>query len=339
MKKIIAVLWIAGVALFLGLIAWQGLPRVAGALAGAGWGIVAVCLYHFLPMVIDTIGWRKLLGPAHAGFGALLFGRWAGEAVNSLLPAAQIGGHVVRARVLALRGVPARVAGASVIVDVTLGVLAQAGFAMLGMLILASVFGQTSVALATLIGVLGFVAMIAVFVYLQHRGLFSLAALILKGMAGPFFRSLPEMAAGLDEAIRAIYRLRSTLFVAAIYRFTGWATGAGEVWLAFHFLGAPVSAIEAVLLESMAQAVRTVAFSVPGALGVQEGALLLVGGMIGVPADMALAMALIKRARELAVGLPGLAAWQLAEGRYWRRRRAARPAGLGGEVPGSPSRT
>jgi hypothetical protein len=39
-----------------------------------------------------------------------------------------------------------------------------------------------------------------------------------------------------------------------------------------------------------------------------------------VPANMALAISLSKRVRELALGLPGLAAWQWEEGRHLFRR-------------------
>jgi hypothetical protein len=41
----------------------------------------------------------------------------------------------------------------------------------------------------------------------------------------------------------------------------------------------------------------------------------LFGALLGLPADLALAVSLTKRVRELALGLPGLAAWQWVEGR------------------------
>ena len=62
----------------------------------------------------------------------------------------------------------------------------------------------------------------------------------------------------------------------------------------------------------------------PGALGAQEAGLVLFGAMFGLSADQALAVALTKRVRELALGLPGLAAWQWVEGRRWLSRRAGK---------------
>ena len=67
-------------------------------------------------------------------------------------------------------------------------------------------------------------------------------------------------------------------------------------------------------------AARSVAFAIPNAVGVQEGAYILLGVGFGLTPETALALSLLKRARDLTIGLPVLAAWQLVEsGRLWRR--------------------
>jgi hypothetical protein len=74
-----------------------------------------------------------------------------------------------------------------------------------------------------------------------------------------------------------------------------------------------------VILESAALAIRGAAFLVPGAVGVQEGGFILLGNLLGISGEIALAVSLLRRARELALGIPGLIAWQLLEaGRLWR---------------------
>jgi hypothetical protein len=55
--------------------------------------------------------------------------------------------------------------------------------------------------------------------------------------------------------------------------------------------------------------VRSGAFAVPGALGVQEGGFVLLGPLVGVSPETALALALVKRVRELAIGGGGLLVW------------------------------
>jgi uncharacterized membrane protein YbhN (UPF0104 family) len=71
------------------------------------------------------------------------------------------------------------------------------------------------------------------------------------------------------------------------------------------------------MLESLGQAIRGAAFAVPGALGVQEGGYLLLAPVVGLSPEAALALSLIKRARELLLGVPGLIYLHFSE-RGWR---------------------
>ena len=77
-------------------------------------------------------------------------------------------------------------------------------------------------------------------------------------------------------------------------------------------------------IESLLYAIRTAAFVVPQAVGVQEGAYLLLGAAFGLTPEMALALSLLKRARDLVIGLPAIGIWQTIESsRLWRRRAIA----------------
>jgi hypothetical protein len=67
------------------------------------------------------------------------------------------------------------------------------------------------------------------------------------------------------------------------------------------------------VIESLLYAARSLAFVVPNAVGVQEGAYLLLGASFGLTPEMALALSLLKRARDLVLGLPALGALQLLE--------------------------
>ena len=68
---------------------------------------------------------------------------------------------------------------------------------------------------------------------------------------------------------------------------------------------------EAMILESLTQALRAPAFPVPSALGVQEGGFTVLGALFAVPHQAALALSFVKRVPDLAIGLRGLLAW------YW----------------------
>jgi uncharacterized membrane protein YbhN (UPF0104 family) len=86
-----------------------------------------------------------------------------------------------------------------------------------------------------------------------------------------------------------------------------------EIWLALYFLGARVTLVEAVVIESLIQAISSAAFFVPGGLGVQEGGFVLIGGALGLDPSTCLALAGARRIRDLLIFVPGLIAWQFAE--------------------------
>ncbi len=99
--------------------------------------------------------------------------------------------------------------------------------------------------------------------------------------------------------------------VCGFWHLLGWIAGTLEIWAGLWLLGSPVTFLDALMLESLIQAVRGAAFFMPGALGVQEGGLILLGAVVGLTPQVALALSLIKRIRELLLGLPGLLSWQM----------------------------
>jgi uncharacterized membrane protein YbhN (UPF0104 family) len=120
-------------------------------------------------------------------------------------------------------------------------------------------------------------------------------------------------ATSLAAKVRAAYALRAGLAAALLLHLLAALSRAIETWIVLKLMAAPVGALDAVMIEGLSGALRTAAFLLPGGLGVQEGALLVLCGWIGVAPAQALALALIKRAREFVVGGAGLLAWLALE--------------------------
>lgn len=322
MRFALYVAWLAGLSLFVGLLIYLGIGDVLAVLSAAGWGMVWISAFHSLPLIADVVGWQALLPGAHRrSLAELTWMRWVGESINSLLPVAQVGGDLVRVQWLRRGGVPSVTAGASVIVDLTAGFLTLIMFALLGVGLLLHEGAAAETTAELTIGIAIF-AMIAVAFYLAQRaGMFLTLARALERLAqGREWRMLTGGAMALDDAVADLYGRRRAVAIACLWRLFGWFLGAGEVWLTLSFVGHPVTVVDALILESVGQAIRAAAFAIPGALGVQEGGFIVLGGMLGLSPEIALAVSLMKRVRELALGVPGLIAWQLAEGRRaWRR--------------------
>lgn len=134
MKQLLRLLALAGVLLFVALIVRQGFGDIVAALAAAGWGLGLLALWHMVPLTLSTRGWSGLVDTGDGGlpFRSLLRMRWIAESINGLLPVAAVGGDPIRANLLARRGVAGVAAGASVVVDLTVGIFAQILFTQIG---------------------------------------------------------------------------------------------------------------------------------------------------------------------------------------------------------------
>ena len=118
----------------------------------------------------------------------------------------------------------------------------------------------------------------------------------------------------LGGQLQQIWRNHRGLSASFLIHVAGVFFGAIEVWIALCFMDHPVSAAQAVAIESLGQGSRAVAFVLPAGLGVQDGALIAACAIFGIPAEAALAMALIKRVPDLVLGIPALLGWQALEG-------------------------
>jgi putative membrane protein len=290
--------WGLGAALLAGLVALNHPERVLGAVAALKLWLLLVIAFHAVPF--DTVGWRRLLAKPRR-LGALFAIRWLGEGVNGLFPVPHLG-ELLRVE-LASRGDGE--AGASVVVDLTLGVTTEVLFALVGLALLAAGSRSSGGVLATAVVAGGALAAYL----LQRTGIFARSAGLLRRFCtGAGCVIDIEGARALDERVRALYGRPADLLAAGAWRLVGWVASAGETWLILCGLGHPLGFADAVIIESLSQAARTAAFATPGGLGVQDGALLLLAGQLGLNAETGLALSLAKRCRELALGVPGLAA-------------------------------
>ena len=286
-----------------------------------GWSLAPITLFHVVPLSFSAFSWRALISAAcRPRVSTVLWIRWIRESINSLLPVAGVGGDFVSVRLVHQQGAPGAEAAASMVVDTTVGVATQLVFVVAGVALLVvrtTGDGALEAACAVLIGVAMLAALIGAFVLAQHRNLFGTVVRFARRLA-PTQAPIDELAGGaarVDEAVVATYRRSASLLSASLLRLVGWAAGAGEVWLVMHFLGRPFSLVDAFILESLTSGVRAAAFMVPGALGALEGGFVLFGQLFGLTPDVAIAISLSKRVRELALGLPGLVLIQWMEGR------------------------
>ena len=318
-KATIYIAGLLGLGLLTYLIADAGAGAVADAMLLIGWGLLPVTAFHALPLVISTLSWREMLEAAgRPALATLVLVRWIRESVNNLLPVGQVGGELVGARLVHQSGVSGASALGSVVVDLTVGLLSQMVFVVIGLAVLLN-YSTAPAVLGVVWGVLAgmgiFLLCLLGFFAFQQHGMMRFGARIAGGLLKEGKKEhLVARASDVDQKIRAIYR-SPRIWRASAIRLVGWLSGAGEIWLIMYFLGKPIGFGEALVLEAFITGIRSAAFLVPGAIGIQEGAAIVFGSLFGISAADSLAISLGKRVREILLGVPGLVSWQMIEGR------------------------
>lgn len=317
-RNLAAVLaWMIGLGVIVALIAHQDSVDLLDALAVAGWWLPIFFVTYAGTLLLDSLGWRAVIASAKPiSLKSLIVRRWVGTSVNTLLPVAQLGGEIVRARLLRQLGPAGHVAAASVIVDLTVGLVTQIIFALIGLLSLSLILGLDDSLIKLGLGLAVLSGLVGVFAVLQARGVIASSVhLIGRFVKGNVWLQLADNADLLDRQIRSIYQQKSRLFRCGSWRLLGWLWPCLELWLIFWLLGHPISLTEAIILEAVAQVVRSAGFGIPGGLGVQEGGVMLAANLLTISTELALAAMLIRRIRELVCGLIGLFVWAILEGR------------------------
>jgi len=313
MRHVAGVLALAGLALAVVLFVRSDVDALAALLVAAGPGLLFASLFHVVPMIANAHAWQLLLPVLQRpGLRTMTRATWIRESVNGLLPVARIGGEIVAYRILRRYVERRSDAAASLMADMTLSVLSQAGFALFGLTLLFANDLSSTTARDLLTGVAVMIALGGGFLLAQRKG--ALARVFDRLFAGRL--AIAHWGSlRFEQALRAIYSRHRDIAACVAWQLAGWVLGAGEIWIALHFLGQPRSAFDAMIIEALIQAVSSAAFMVPGALGVQEGAFVLVGAALGIDATTALALATARRLRDVVVFFPGLLAWQHAEKR------------------------
>jgi putative membrane protein len=324
MKRIAILAFLIGTLIIVGAV-WAADPRaVAAAVLQAGSATFLVIAVRTISVSFAGLAWWLLIprGSAPQPWVCTLL-RIVREGGNSLLPFTQVGGDVISVRLLRFWGIPGALCAASVIVDVLLQAATQFLLALTALALLARA-GHS----ASLVRDIGFALVIAVpalacFYIVQRRWGEALVTSLLRRLARGREWAVHGTVETLFQYLHAIYERRTAIVAATAVHLAVWFFGALEVWIALSGMDYEIDFSSAVIIEGLAQAARGAAFMVPGAVGVQEGGLILLCGLFGIPAQSALALSLIKRAADLAVGVPGLLSWQVLETSRLRKRAAA----------------
>lgn len=320
MKKLSIALALLGLLLATVLIGSFGFGKVVGAVASAGWsGIAAVAAWQLVLFVPLGLGWDQI-GRARGVRRPFVFiwGRMVRDASANCLPFSQVGGFVFGARALMLHGLPWPLATATTILDVTAEFLSELVFVGIGLFILlARVPRAGKAALPIGIGLGLAIVAVIVLVWLQRGGA-PLFARLADRIAGRWLGDARKHLAALHAEMSVLYRHTGRLFASLALHLLGWLGAGFADWIAFRVLGVPIHVDAALAIEALLSGIAAFAFLVPVNAGIQEMSYAGLGTLFGIPPEMSLAVSLLRRARDVTVGVPILLVWQFFEVRRFR---------------------
>ena len=301
---------LAGTALLAGLAFWAGLPAIGRAFGSVGVdGFSLVVLIH-VPLIalLGAAWWSIGRDNPRAVLPSFIAARLARDSVAELLPFSQVGGFAAGVHVLSLTGIAARAGARSLFADLLMEFFAKLPYAMAGLALLiwlrpgSAVPPYLLLTLAVLVGV-------PLLIWLLRDVLLRFVPRCLHRWVG---------ANAETPGLRSLLVLEDVAPSGLLHALC-WALGGLEAWVTLRLMGIAVTAPEALAIDSLVTSLRTFGFFMPAALGVQEAAYVLVCALFGLSPGEAMAFSLVRRARDVLLGLVGLAVWQNLEVRRARR--------------------
>ncbi len=309
-----------GLGLFGFLLAQADLGAVVYHVGRLGWaGALAIPAVSMLPFFFDTWSWHMLLTPARPGLGwfaDLWKIRAVGSAVSKITPVVGAAGEPVKAMMLKrLYGIPYGEGIASLVLAKTANMLALVVFVAIGVaLALTDDLLPASYKLVVAAGFAALALSIGGFFALQRLRLSSAFGIWLsRGPLGPRIEGLLHHLHDMDDRLTRTYTSDRARFLAATFlTFLNWILVAAELYLIFWFMNRPVGVAEAIVITVTLELARVGTFFIPLSIGAEEATLAVVVTSITGEAGLGLAVAFVRRYRELLwIALGILLAWQM----------------------------
>jgi glycosyltransferase 2 family protein len=103
----------------------------------------------------------------------------------------------------------------------------------------------------------------------------------------------------IEDQLSAIMHDKTRFLKTLLYAFANWVCFALEIWVIAWALGKPISFADAWAIETLVSLARAATFFIPGHIGAQDGATSFAFKLLYADPTFGLAVALVRRAREL----------------------------------------
>jgi putative membrane protein len=306
-------IFVIGIAALVALAVRAGMADVVKTLAALDWGgFVLITLLHAPVILMMGVAWWTV-GRGEAPASVFIAGRLVRDSVAEVLPFSQIGGYISGLRAANLGGAPLLASALSLVGDLTAEFAAKLPYVLTAILCLLAILPGNKVIWPVLLALAVIVAALIVAFLFRHR-LFLWFENATRRLVEKWLPGTEAKRINLGD-----YFTRDRFLPASAIHLVMWFFGTLEAWVTFRLMGVHVSVIEALVIDAIGTSFRSLGFMVPAAAGVQEAGYVVVGLAFGISPARGIAFSLARRARDLAIGLPGLALWQFLEAKAFRK--------------------
>lgn len=294
-------------------------------------------------IVIVILSWAWHVICPDVNMGRLTWARFLRESAATCLPFSQVGGILLSIRAVCFKGYVylknpenlsvARGIGIN-IVDITTETLSQIAFIIIGICLL--ILGQYHETLRDInipglainlkwliiMGIFLLLIGITSMIWSQRQGsafIKKAVNFLSKHIAHQWEDQISANADSLQQTLNQIWSSPKNVLFSCIIHFIGWMAGAVGTWICYAFLGTHISFQAAITIESLVCVAMSIGFLVPASVGIQEGAYVIMGSIFGIDPHLSFSLSLIRRARDILIGIPVLLIWQIAEIHYLRK--------------------
>lgn len=289
-----------------------------------GMGLLAVLpfLPYVLVLLLDSIGWRQVMPePANTSLWEIGAIRLATDAVMNTFPAGVAFSETLRPLLLHRRmkiGLPDAVA-ATLVSKINIAVM-QMLFLVTGLILAMISYAEplerlglgASPATGLLLTLVA--TLFAALMWLPYSGgrLTQIARMLTRIPYARLRNKLSQLQPAVTEIDSYLQHLRqnrvSYLLRSLSCFLLSWFALAAETWLILSLLGADITFVQAIIIESIAAGVKLLFFFIPSGLGAQEISFVALVSALAVPDALTISAAFIvlRRGKELAWALTGL---------------------------------
>jgi putative membrane protein len=319
------------------LVAWYGFGPIGTAILSVGGeGFALFAAWQLITMAGLGICWRVVAPLAGTRLIApFVWGRIVRDSAGSCLPFSVVGGFVLGMRAATMHGVSWSVATLSMVVDLTAEFVAEIIFGIAGLLVLLAGSADPSLTRPILIAAALALVGAAAILHVQKRSVPFFVRFGRRILGGSFIGGGEQGEVACEHELAEMYGHTGRMALGIATHLVGWLCKGTGNWIAFRLLGSTLDITAALAIEALLHIILIPAFVVPGYAGVQEAGYAAIGALFGIPPEISLSVSLLRRARDIAIGIPVLLVWQLLEMRhlrtYSRNPAPAQPVSTRGE--------